>query len=58
MPAKLATLDHDNHRFVGALLRANLQADRIPHGFSVEQFRHALIAHGFIAACANQGNSR
>ena len=49
MPAATSQLDHDNWRFVGALLRCLLECDRIPHGWSVEKFRSALIEHGIIA---------
>lgn len=52
MPAITSQLDHDNWRFVGALLRCHLECDRIPHGFTLEQFRSALLEHRIIAKAA------
>lgn len=54
MPAAIRPLDHDNWRFVGALLRCHLECDRIPHGWSIEHFRSALIEHGIIARAGEQ----
>lgn len=49
MPAATTQLDHDNWRFVGALLRCHLECDRIPHGWTLDRFRSALIEHRVIA---------